>query len=123
METPADEAEDVLRSLREAAEPWATRTSTRGGGDDLHEHFDSNDDESEDDEEEGEEEGSESGDGVGGDDDDIGKGWTVVDADGAPEAAKGEKARAAKVELGERERARTADQKEALKAGISDTDR
>lgn len=117
METPADEAEDVLRSLREAAEPWATRMSTRGGGDDFHERFDSNDDESEDDEEEGEEEGSESGDGVGGNDD-IGQGWTVVDADGVPEAAKENKARAEKVELGERERARTADQKEALKAGI-----
>ncbi|CAM9275634.1 unnamed protein product [Ectocarpus sp. 12 AP-2014] len=108
METPGINADERLQAACAAAEPWASRHSRQGSRNDSDENFVSSEESEHEDDEEGgshpdcaeEEEGA-------GEE----AGWTMVDVER-------EEGRGDKVELSERERARTAAEKEALKAGI-----
>ncbi|CAM9984892.1 unnamed protein product [Ectocarpus fasciculatus] len=111
METPGIGADEKLQAACAAAEPWASRQSKQQG---ARNDSDDDDDLVSSEDEDGEEGGSshpeyaeeEKG---AGEEEEEEAGWTMVDA----EEAGGDK-----VELNERERARTAAEKEALKAGI-----
>ncbi|CAM9930007.1 unnamed protein product [Ectocarpus sp. 4 AP-2014] len=110
METPGIGADDRLQAACVAAEPWSSRQSKQGSRKDIDDNFVSSEESEHEDDEEG---GShpdcaEEEEGVGEEEE---AGWTMVDFER-------EEGREDKVELSERERARTAAEKEALKAGI-----
>ncbi|CAN0559799.1 unnamed protein product [Laminaria digitata] len=116
MATSKDEVEGALQLLCLQAEPWATRLSSKRStrvydddddADDGDDDDDDNDDgDDDDDDDDGRDAGDVEGDGCGDSHGGGGGGGGGVCIDGK------------KVELSERERARTSAEKEALKAGI-----